>query len=83
MHRVRETIRDERKIDHDKIADLYTSVPETGFPMSQRPGLLSPVYINDIQVVTWIAVQESTLDRSITGSCDRIIKQKTYGKAGK
>ena len=53
---VREIVRDENSSDKDKVDALLKFVTETGLPMPEEPKALPAVRIDDIRVISWMAV---------------------------
>jgi hypothetical protein len=53
---VREIVRDESSSEKDKVDALLKFVTETGLPMPEEPKALPAVKIDDIRVISWMAV---------------------------
>jgi|694.fasta_scaffold65700_2 hypothetical protein len=53
---VREILRNEDSSDQDKVRALLKFVTETGLPMPETPKPLPAVRIDDIRVISWMAV---------------------------
>ena len=53
---VREILRNEETSDKEKVQDLLNFVTVTGLPMPEAPKPLPAVRIDDIRVITWMAV---------------------------
>jgi hypothetical protein len=53
---VREILRNEETSDKEKVQDLLNFVTVTGLPMPEAPKPLPAVRIEDIRVITWMAV---------------------------